>query len=156
LPARPTSLTLDAEAQRKLAGELFNYVWTLLEKAHRSAHETDRMIAAAHASRLFWEEVGEPVHHARGEWQISRTYAVAGRAGEAAHHAGRCLEICRDYGIGGFDLAYAYEALARAHALAGDADGAARYAQQAYVAADAVADPEDRELVLSDLNTLPR
>jgi tetratricopeptide (TPR) repeat protein len=156
MPARPTSAPLDPEAQRRLGIELFNYVWTLLEKDDRTEHESDRMIDAAHASRFFWEDVGEPLNHARGEWQISRAYATVGRADEALYHAQRCLQLCEEHGIADFDLAYAYEAMARAHGLAGDAPTAARYRKQAYEAAADVRDAEDRDLVFSDLKTLPR
>ncbi len=114
------------------------------------------MIDAAHASRFFWEEVGEPANHVRGEWQISRAYAAVGRAEPALHHARRCLELCEVHSIGDFDLAYAYEALARAYGLAGDDDPARRFRDQAYEAAERVADREDRQLVMSDLATLPR
>jgi hypothetical protein len=155
MPARPTSVALEPDAQRKLGIELFNYVWTLLEKDDRSDRESDRMIDAAHASRFFWQEVGTPVNHARGEWQISRAYATVGRAEPALHHARRCLEICEEHAIGGFDLAYAYEALARAHDVAGDRDTAVDYAERAFESAGRVTDEEDRELLLSDLATLP-
>jgi hypothetical protein len=113
------------------------------------------MVDAAHASRLFWEEPGGPANHARGEWQISRVYATVGRPEPALHHARRCLEICEQYNLGGFDLAYAYEALARAHGLAGDGETAARWQAQAREAADAIDDAEDRERVIGDLGTLP-
>jgi hypothetical protein len=156
MPRRPSSVAVEPEQQRKLGVELFNYTWTLLEKEDRTQRDTDRMIDAAHASRFFWEEIGEPVHHARGEWQISRTYAVAGRAEPALYHAQRCLELCQRHGIGDFDLAYAFEALARAQAVAGDADSATDYAQQASGAAERIADGADRELLLSDLATLPQ
>jgi hypothetical protein len=59
-------VSLDSESQRKLAGELFNYVWTLLEKADRTARETELMVAAAYASRFFWELPGGVVQHLRG------------------------------------------------------------------------------------------
>jgi tetratricopeptide (TPR) repeat protein len=154
MPHRPTSVTIDPEQRRELGVELFNYTWTLLEKEDRTERESDRMIDAGHASRFFWEEVGEPVNHARGEWQISRAYAAAGRAEPALHHARRCLELCEEHEIGDFDLAYAYEALARALDLAGDADGAAGYTEEASQAAEHVADTADRELLLSDLATL--
>ena len=114
------------------------------------------MVDAAHASRFFWEQVGEPVNHARGEWQISRVYATVARAEPALYHARRCLEICEKHRIGGFDLAYAYEALARAHDLAGDRDLAVDDARRAYASAEGVTDDEDRELLLSDLASLPR
>jgi len=155
VPARPTSLTLEPESQRRLASDLFNYVWTLLETPDRSERQSDLMVHAAHASRFFWEEIGEPVNHARGEWQIARVYAVLGRAGPAVHHGERCLEICREHDIGDFDLAYAYEALARAHGVAGARDAARRYADLARDAGDRIADADDRAHFAHDLGTLP-
>ncbi|HXR10894.1 MAG TPA: hypothetical protein VN770_01250 [Gaiellaceae bacterium] len=156
MPARPTSIPLDPELQKQVGIDLFNYVWTLLEKHDRSEREGDRMVDAAHASRLFWEQPGAPVNHARGEWQISRAYATLGRAEPALHHARRCLEICKEHGIGDFDLAYAYEALARAHAGAGDMDAAARYERQARAAGEQIGDEDDRVIFENDLATLPR
>jgi hypothetical protein len=156
MPARPQSVSLEPDAQKRLGIELFNYVWTLLESDDRTPRESDRMVDAAHASRFFWEQVGEPVNHARGEWQISRVYATLGRAEQSLHHAGRCLEICEEHGIGGFDLAYAYEALSRAHDLEGARAAAVGFAKRAYDCAERVTDDEDRELLLSDLATLPR
>jgi hypothetical protein len=153
---RPTSISLDAQACREAAKELFNYTWTLLEKQDRSSDEDDVMINAAHASRLFWAEIGTPVHRVRGEWQISRVYATVGRPEPALHHAGRCLEICEADGIGGFDLAFAYEALARAHAVAGNLDLVSSYEQKARHASASISAEDDRELVLADLETLPR
>jgi hypothetical protein len=155
VPKRPTNISLDPERRRKLAAELFNYVWTLLETEDRSERDDDRMIAAAYASRFFWEDIGGPVQHARGEWQISRACAIAGRPHEALRHARACLQLCEEHGIGDFDLAYAYEALARAHAVAGAADAARTYAEQARAAAAKIAGDEDRDLVAGDLATLP-
>jgi hypothetical protein len=79
---------------------------------------------------------------------------VLGRGEPAVHHAERCLELCRQHGIGDWDLAFAYEALARAHAVAGGEAEAARYKQLAREAGDAIADPEDRELFEDDYATL--
>jgi DNA-binding transcriptional MerR regulator len=154
MPTRPTSIALEPENQKQLGIDLFNYVWTLLEKDDRTERESERMIDAAHASRFFWEQVGEPANHARGEWQISRAYATVGRPEPALHHARRCLSICEEHGIGDFDLAYAFEALARACAAGGDANAADRYRRQAHQAAGQVADEEDRELLLNDLADL--
>jgi hypothetical protein len=156
MPRRPTSVAIEPVQQPKLGAELFNYVWTLIEKEDRTERETDRMVDAAHASRFFWEKIGEPVQHVRGEWQISRAYATAGRGEPALYHARRCLGLCQAHGIGGFDLAYAYEALARAHDLAGDPDTARGYVEQASRAAEGITHKADRELLLGDLATLPR
>ena len=80
---------------------------------------------------------------------------LLGRAEPALHHARRVLELCQENGIGGWDLAFAYEALARAHAVAGDAGQAREFTDQALAAAGDIADSEDRDLVLADLETIP-
>jgi hypothetical protein len=112
------------------------------------------MIHAAHASRYHWGEVGGPEHRARGEWQCSRVYAVLGRAEPSLWHARRCLAICEEHGIADWDIAAAYEALARAAFVAGDRAEAARWAGAARTALAAVVDEDDREPIEQDLNAL--
>ena len=58
-------------------------------------------------------------------------------------------------GIGDWDLAFAYEALARAHAVAGDAARAREFTDRALAATEDITDDEDRDLVLADLETIP-
>ena len=142
---------------RLLAAQLFNETWRLLEQEQRTRADDDRMIHTAHASRYHWGQVpaATPANLARGEWLISRVYAVLERAEPAQYHARRVLDLCQDNGIADFDLAFAYEALARAHAVAGDAAQARDYTDQALAAAEDIADDEDRDLVLADLETIP-
>jgi hypothetical protein len=150
-------VALDPDAHRAIASALFNHVWTLIEKADRTPEDDDEMIHAAHASRFHWGRARgvEPVNLARGEWQCSRAYAVLGRAEPAMWHARRCLAIVEDSDIGDFDLAAAYEALARASAVAADRDGVTAWKAKALRALDEVADPDDREPIERDLATLP-
>ena len=143
------------EQRRQLAVELFNRVWVLLEKPERTRTEDDEMVHAAHASRHHWGEVGTAVNLVRGEWQCSRVYSVLRRPEAALHHARRCLELCEQNEVEEFDLPYAYEALARAHALAGDHGEAERYKRLAADAGEQIADDDDRELLFNDLATLP-
>jgi hypothetical protein len=145
---------MHADAQRELAKDLYGRVWTLLETEGRTPEQDDEMIHTAHASRFHWGEVGGPEHRARGEWQCSRVYSVLGRDEPAIHHARRCLEICKEHAIRDWDLAFAYEALARAHAVAGDRDEADRYKELARGAGNAIADTEDREVFDADFATL--
>ncbi|MFL5766521.1 MAG: MerR family transcriptional regulator [Actinomycetota bacterium] len=140
--------------ERSLATGLFNETWTLLEKTDRDRSEDDRMIHIAHASRFHWGNVGEPENLAIGEWQISRVYAVLGRAEPSLYHANRSLEICLEHGIGDFPLAYAYEALARGHLVAGDRAEATRFTELANEAGDGIAEEEDRELLRQDLEAI--
>jgi hypothetical protein len=129
---------------RQIAVDLFNHVWTLIETPARTTAQEDEMLHAAHASRYHWGAVGQPVNLARGEWQCSRVYAVLARGEPAIHHGRRCLEICQAEDIGDFDLAFAYEALARAHMVAGDSEAAASYLSQATQAGGDIAEEDDR------------
>ena len=73
-------------------------------------------------------------------------------------HARRCVELADAAAAAGvaddWDLAAALEALARARAVAGDRAGAAAARDRARAALDAIADPEDRELIEQDLNSI--
>jgi hypothetical protein len=140
-----------------LAAQLFNQTWRLLDQEQRTRADDDRMIHTAHASRYHWGQVptATPAHLARGEWLISRVYAALQRPEPALYHVRWVLELCQDHGIGDFDLAFAYEALARAHATAGDAAQARADTDQALAAAQHITDDEDRDLVLADLETIP-
>jgi hypothetical protein len=146
---------MDPKEERRLGASLFNGTWTLLEKENRSHDEDDAMVHMAHASCHHWRQVGTPENFARGEWQCSRVYAVLRRSEPCLHHAQRVLDICQENGLGDFDLAFAYEALARGHAIAGDPQQARAYTEQALAAAEDIKEDDDRELLVTDLETIP-
>jgi hypothetical protein len=148
---------VNAEERRQLAVDLFNHSWTLLRLPERTPEQDDELIHAAHASRHHWGEVGTAANLARGEWQVSRVYATLGRAEPAVFHAERCLAYCEadPDALEDWDLPYAYEALARAHRVAGDEGEAGRLAGRARELAGRVADAEDREHLDADLADLP-
>jgi DNA-binding transcriptional MerR regulator len=152
-----TGTTLDEETQRALAKRLFNRVWELLETSQRTVDEDDEMVNAAHASRYHWSVVGGAKERAIGDWQISRVYASVGRGEPAVHHARRCHDITV---AGGDDLepwllGSAYEALARAYAVAGDRAVAREWRDKAVAQLEQVVDPDDREIVEQDIASLP-
>ena len=144
-----------APPERQLAVDLFNLVWTLLEKTGRSVEDDDRMLHAAHASRYHWGQVGGAEQVAIGEWQCARVYSVLGRAEPALHHARRCLAVTTTADVPDWLVASAHEGLARAYAVAGDREAAVREQAAARDALERVADPEDRQVVEDDLASIP-
>nr|WP_281386851.1 helix-turn-helix domain-containing protein [Jiangella mangrovi] len=146
---------LDAETHRRLGAELFNDTWRLMELEDRSPADDVLMIHQAHASAYHWLQVGTAQNVARSHWLCSRVYCVVGRGEPALFHARLVLSTCQDHGIGDWDLAFAHEALARAYAVAGDPDEARRHTEQARLASADITTDEDRELLLSDLETIP-
>ncbi len=139
---------------KKLAVDLFNLTWSLLDKKDRTKAEEDKMIHAAHASRFHWGEIGKPLQFERGEWQISRVYSVLKRSEPALHHAERCLEICQENNIEDFDIAFAYEAMARAHSVAGGKADCQRYLQLAKGAGEQIKKKGDKDYFFSELKTI--
>jgi DNA-binding transcriptional MerR regulator len=153
-----TGVDLDKATQRQLGVDLYNSTWTLIEKADRTAAETDEMIHRAHTSRWHWARVGEPVNLARGEWLCSRVYATLGRGEPALWHARRCVEINESLPADAresWDLPAAYEAMARASFAAGDSASGALWKAKASAALEEIADADDREPIAQDLATLP-
>lgn len=146
--------TSEQEWHKKFAIDLFNLTWDLLDKEERTVEENDRMVHAAHASRFHWGEIGEPLQFERGEWQISRVYAVLNRPLAARYHAERCLAICKEHGIADFDIAFAYEALARAYAMAGEPGKSREYISLAERAGQGIEEEGNREYFFSELRTV--
>ena len=145
------------EIHQALGVELFNSTWNLIEMADRPPEKTREMIDCAHASLYHWRQVGTQLNIQRGEWIIARVYSIAAIGGSsrmaaaACDHAEACLEITMREGIGGFDLAFAYEAVARASAAAGDQENALDHYRKARSAGQEIEGPDDREYFFTDL-----
>jgi DNA-binding transcriptional MerR regulator len=146
-----------AEEHRRLGIALFNRTWTLLDKPTRTPAEADELLHCAHASAYHWLQSGTVVNRVRSEWQCSRVYAVLGRPEPALHHARRCLELAESAPeeLEEFDLPFAHEALARAHAIAGETAEARAWLERARAGTANVADDDDRAILEGDLASVP-
>lgn len=142
------------EQQRQLGIDLFNYTWTLIDKMDRTADDADEMIHVAHASAYHWRQVGIPLNFARSDWLLSRVYAILDRPEAAIYHAHHSLDVCQAESIGDFDLAFAFEALARAYALNGQMTEARKYLQQARDAGQLTEEEDDRQYFAAELKTI--
>jgi hypothetical protein len=147
-------LTEDQLNHKKMGIEYFNYTWGLIDKNKRTQQEVDEMIHAAHSSRFHWGKLNQPINNERGEWQISRVYSILNRFEPALYHAERCLDICLKSKIGDFDLAFAYEAIARAYAINNDKVNKEKYLKLAKEAGDKIAKKEDKDYFFSELKMI--
>lgn len=112
------------------------------------------MIQSPHTSRYHWGQIGKPIHFERGEWQISRLYSVLYKAEPALHHAKRCLDICTKNDIGDFDIAFTYEAMARAHSVVGNKDKVTKYLELAKEAGVKIEKEDDKKYFMSELESI--
>jgi hypothetical protein len=145
----------EKEIQTKFAKNLFNLTWSFLDKKDRTKEDNDKMINAAHASHYHWMEIGTPLEFERGEWQISRVYSVLNMPESALYHAKRCLEVCQVNKYGDFDIAFAYEGMARANAVAGNKTECKKYIELAKKAGEQISSKEDRDYFFNELKTVP-
>jgi hypothetical protein len=143
--------TVDA-AHRYFAKSINCRVWELLQSSGRSQAEDAEMVDAAHACTYHWKFVGTVVHQQRGEWLISHVHVVLGHSLEAVRHAERCFQLTEAHKdlMADFDIAYAYEGLARGYALSGKPKVAEGYFRLAQQAGDSIQDAEDRSIFLGD------
>jgi len=76
-----------------------------------------------------------------------------GPGAPALEHAARCMQPTESYraDMSDFDLADAHEALARAYAVAGNAEKAREHFDLAARAGEAVSDPENRAMFMADM-----
>ena len=140
------------EAQTKFAKMTKSRVWELLEKPDRSSQENDEMVHAAHASLYHWMHTGTGVHRQRGAWMIARVQTVLGNGDEAVRYALRCLELTEKHAdeMQDFDVAFAYEGVGRAYALAGKKKKAEEYIKLAEEVGGKIENGQDRKIFEDD------
>ncbi|HEV2121095.1 MAG TPA: hypothetical protein VGS11_13460 [Candidatus Bathyarchaeia archaeon] len=131
---------------RKTGAQSFNRTWDYLEKKKRNAEDDAMMLHLAHSSRYHWSLVGSPRNQAVGDWQISRVYAALGRPNLSLQFARSSLEIAKKNNLIEI-LGTAYEAVARAHAVAKNYKVARKYLSKAKKQLGSLnIDEEDRQI----------
>ena len=143
------------EVHTHFAKEFYNMIWEILKKKKISEEDKDFMIDAAHASKLHWKYVGTLINEIRSLWMLARVYSVIKKPEFALFYSKKCLQLCEKNNILDFDLAYAYEAIARAFACNGDKVEFEKYFSMAKEAASKIKDDEDRRFFEEDLKGDP-
>ena len=130
--------------------ECYNATWEMFE-AERTPENDEEMLRRAYASTYHWARAVRrvPANEARGAWLLAKVQLVAGQPQLSLRYADRCLELCKQHGLADFDLAYAYEARARALKALGDDIAAGESWQLAKSVP--IANAEDQRILDADL-----
>jgi hypothetical protein len=142
------------QAHRHFSASCFNLAWELIEKPDRTAEDDEQMVRLAQASLWHWTQRSDRTDKnlSIGYWQVSRVYALLGKADSSRQYAQLCLD--KTSAAEPFFRGYAYEAFARAESIAGNDEKAAEYLKQARGYAEEVTDLDDKQLLVDDLKTL--
>jgi hypothetical protein len=145
-----------AAAHKYYSANCFNKAWDLIDKEQRTPEEDEQMIRLNQASHYHWTQRPDysSTSASIGYWQSSRIYAILGQAENAMRYGQLCLQVSQEGGTPPFYLGYAYEALARAAAVAGNRQDMNGYLDKARAAAEEVQEADDRQVLLDDLHTI--
>ena len=115
------------------------------------------MLFFAKASLYHWQKSPhfKPINKQRGEWLISRVYAVLNQGEKSLEHANTCMDLTLDGSLKDFDLAYAYECKARAFASLGDSEKVNDNFVKAKYFGEQIQSEKDRRIFFNDLYTEP-
>lgn len=140
------------EAHKRFAQSCNAKAWELLGKPARTASENDELLLAAQASLYHWQQVGTALNVQRGHWLLAHVYMSLHEPSGAMKHATRCIELTKANmsEMKDFDIAFAFEAMARTYALLGDAMQAKEYYDLALRVGQAIKDPEDKQIFMGD------
>lgn len=145
-----------AAAHKYYSANCFNQAWDLIDKDQRTPEEDEHMIRLTLASHYHWTQRADysNTNASIGYWQTARIYAILGQAENALRYGQLCLNVSQESGVPPFFLGYAYEALARAAAAAGNQQDMTAHLEDARSAAEKVQKADDRKMLLDDLQTI--
>ena len=113
------------------------------------------MLLLACTSRQLWGEVGGPVEIVTGDWQVAHVAALVGQSDLSLAFASAAYERASRSDVPDWLMASACEGLARAHAAAGHVAEREAWIAKAREHLKHVDDDEDRELVDSQIASIP-
>jgi hypothetical protein len=155
-PVGARNARLPKAARQRAAKDLFNLAWVYMRKKRRTAAEDQAMLDAAHGSRHFWREFATPSNDAISEWQLSRVYALVGDGARSMAHAKRALSISRRSHLEAWQVAFAFEACARAAAVSGDRKAALANLARARQIGGMIDERDDRDHFFAQLKETER
>ena len=137
-----------AHWQRYFAMTANNRAWDLSVQARDAAADRE-LLDAAHASAWHWRAAGTELNHMRAAMLLAETHALLGHGATALAYA----QDMRTYFLAqpdtpDWEIAFAHVIFAHAAQAAGQSALHAAAYRAAVASLDAIADPEDRAIVL--------
>ena len=143
-------------AHKYFSSACFNQAWDLIDKPDRTLEEDEAMIRLCLSSTWHWTQRQDCTDKnlSVSFWQAARIYAILGQADNARRYGQMSLEAGKRGLLTPFYMGYAYEALARAEMVAGNHKAMNEYLAKAIKYTEAVIDPEEKKLLLDDLEKI--
>lgn len=147
---------MDSAAHRQLGVETYNRCWELLEAEGDDSDRDLELLRTAFASRYHWSYVAEAPQAIMGDWMISRAAAASGEGHLALRYARLAYDAAVANDVEDWLLASCAEGVARAYASLGESDQRNEWFATSEELVALIVDNESRELIASQLATVPR
>jgi len=147
---------VDADEHRTLGATTYNRCWELLESAERSPADDRELLTCAFTSRYHWGVVGRHEQIVSGDWMISRAAAAVGEGALSVNYGLVANEGARDNSTPDWLKASTAEGLARAYAAVGMDSERDHWIDVAARLVERISDAEDREIIATQLTSVPR
>jgi hypothetical protein len=141
--------------RRRLGSGANNRAWALSERPSRTREEDDEMLDAAHASAYLWSTVGNERNAALSHLLLGQVHSLLGNAILAGRFAKSASEFFSGGNSAPWELALAHAVAANAAHCSGDAASHRREYAAALGTIEAIADAEEKEIVLATLRVVP-
>jgi len=152
-----SEVTEEQKLHHYMGIEMNIQTWNLIGKEDRNEQDDVRMVNFAQASLYHWRKSHkyEPVNEQRGLWMLSRVHAVLDKGKKALSYANEASRLTNELDLKDFDLAYSYEALARANAALDNKKECVKWLEKAQEASTLIQREEDKKHFISDLESAP-
>ncbi len=142
--------------ERALAVTLFNQCWEYLERDELSDDDAAALLGAAFTSRHHWLAVGGERQAITADWMVSRAAARVGFGDLAVFFALRAQVATTRGEFPDWMVASCAEGVARAYASRGERELCAEWTARAEALVAVIVEDGERELIASQLATVPR
>ena len=141
--------------QKRLAAQANNRAWGLSESRSRSPAESEEMLHAAHAAMHLWSIVGTDHHKAHALQLLAHVHALLDSAEPASAYLAACAPYLGSPEREPWEVAIFHAVAANVAAASANAVDHALHYAKARTLIDALADPEDRDILEATLAVVP-
>ena len=152
-PTAPDETDAPAWHKRFAAG-CNNRAWDLATQSRTPAEDRE-MLDAAHASAWHWGRIGTELHRMRAQMLLAEVHALLGMGPSSLRLAGEMRSYFLSRETPDWELAFTHAIYAHAAHAAQRPEEHRRAYADAVAALQAIADPEDRQIVDKTFSQVP-
>ncbi len=146
------------EFHKKMGAKTNGGVWGVLDNNDPTETQLEDALEMAYTSRYHWKQVGTLTNDVRAVYMISRVFSHMKSGDQAVSYANAMFDLAKKAekedtdNWADFDMPFVYEAIAKAHAAAGNKAECKKYTKMSQELIDKLKDKQDKEICQGELD----